>query len=71
MSDTPSLDIIDQPIEKLRAYDNSARTHNRGQYQKVLALIRKSPSPGSATKSCAVSIESSAPMPWTGPRYPT
>jgi ParB-like chromosome segregation protein Spo0J len=38
---SPSLEIIDQPVENLRAYENSARTHNRRQYQKVRALIQK------------------------------
>jgi ParB-like chromosome segregation protein Spo0J len=41
MSASPSLEIIEQPIDSLRAYEHSARTHNRRQYQKVRALIQK------------------------------
>jgi DNA modification methylase len=41
MSASPSVDIIDQPIENLRAYENSPRTHNSRQYRKVSALIKK------------------------------
>jgi DNA modification methylase len=41
MSATPSLEIIEQPIDSLRPYEHSARTHNRRQYQKVRALIQK------------------------------
>ena len=41
MSVLPSLEIVEQSIDGLRAYEQSARTHNRRQYQKVLALIQK------------------------------
>jgi DNA modification methylase len=41
MSSSPSLEIIDQPIDQLQGYENSARTHNRAQYAKVSALIKK------------------------------
>jgi DNA modification methylase len=37
----PSLEIIDQPIDQLRGYENSAHTHNRAQYAKVSAFIKK------------------------------
>jgi hypothetical protein len=41
MSSRPSLEIIDQPIDQLRGCENSAHTHNRAQYAKVSALIKK------------------------------
>jgi len=41
MSTPPSLEIIEQPIDSLRPYEHSARTHNRRQYRKVRALIQK------------------------------
>lgn len=41
MSSPSSLEIIDQPIDQLQGSENSAHAHNRAQYTKVSALIKK------------------------------